>query len=141
MERVLWIDRFPIRVGIGPHGPWVACALKETTPYGASASALCEAINTTDRNRAEELRALRSGEGFSCEGASVLPLLSWGKERIAQMKRATKGYFAHVPDDELWLCRSFDDDDFVVIPYVTLLAILDVAVHFRAHGVLPPGWE
>ncbi len=78
-QRIVWVDRFPIRVGVRSNGPWVA-----------------------------------------------------------KIRRVCKGYYDHLSDDDLWLCQSFDDDDFVVLPYVTLLKILDVTTYFRAHGELPP---
>lgn len=138
-QRIVWVDRFPIRVGVRSNGPWVAAAVEQKTPYGTSACPIAEAINAaTDANRADQLEGLRARKGFSYEVCSVLPLSRWGEQRIAKIRRVCKGYYDHLSDDDLWLCQSFDDDDFVVLPYVTLLKILDVTTYFRAHGELPP---
>lgn len=136
-QRIVWVDRFPIRVGIRSNGPWVAAVVQQKTPYGTSAGALAEAINATDENREDQLRGLRAGKGFSYEVCSVLPLSKWGKERSTAIRRLCKGYYDHLSDDELWLCQSFDDDDFVVVPYSTLLKILEIASYFKEHGELP----
>jgi hypothetical protein len=134
-ERIVWIDHFPIRVGIATNGPWVAAAVGENTPYGTPADALCEAINTAiDENRSDHLQEIRAGKGFIKEVASVTPLSRWGKEYGETFRQSCNGYYDQLSVEDLWLCQGFDDDDFVVLPYKTLLKILDVAEYFKQHG-------